>query len=265
MLALIRREWRNFLLALQFFTRIQVPSFDDFKETDLNQSAKYFPFIGVLVGGFGAVVYLLASYLVTNGVAVLLSMAATIYLTGAFHEDGLADSADGLGGGWDKARILSIMQDSRLGTFGAVALFFALFVKFQLLVSLPQGWVPYALIIAHALSRLMAVLIMCTLSYVKPDGKAKPLATSMNRADVAVASAFGVLPIMLLWCTLSEVVSGLILVLHLIVPTLLAWLWWRAKIKHWLGGYTGDCLGATQQLTELTIYLGMLVFFSVNL
>jgi len=123
MLALIRREWRNFLLALQFFTRIQVPSFDDFKETDLNQSAKYFPFIGVLVGGFGAVVYLLASCLVNNVVAVLLSMAATIYITGAFHEDGLADSADGLGGGWDKARILSIMQDSRLGTFGAVALF----------------------------------------------------------------------------------------------------------------------------------------------
>lgn len=261
MLKFISTEWRNFLLALQFFTRIHVPSFADFKETDLNQSAKYFPLIGIVVGLLAAAVYQLSTYVLPNAVAVLLSMAATIYVTGAFHEDGLADSADGLGGGWDKARILAIMQDSRLGTYGAVALFFALLAKFQLLVSLPQAWVAFALVIAHALSRLTAVLMMSTLSYVKPDGKAKPLATSMSRRDVAVACLFGLLPLILLWCYFADSLAIWTLLLHIAVPTILAWLWWRAKIKRWLGGYTGDCLGATQQITELTVYLGMLAFF----
>jgi adenosylcobinamide-GDP ribazoletransferase len=265
MLALVRKEWRNFLLALQFFTRIQVPSFADFNETDLNHSAKYFPLIGVVVGVMGAVVYLLSYHIVPNSVAILLSMAATIYITGAFHEDGLADSADGLGGGWDKARILSIMQDSRLGTFGAIALFFALFAKFHLLVSLPTDTVACSLVIANGASRLSAVYMMGTLRYVKSDGKTKPLATSMSRGDVILASILGLLPLLLLWCNMSDAVQSLILLLCLIVPTMLVWLWWRVKIKHWLGGYTGDCLGATQQLAELTIYLGMLVFFGMHL
>lgn len=265
MLGLIKTEWRNFLLALQFFTRIHVPSFADFKEADLNQSAKYFPLIGIVLGVLGAAIYLLSSYLLPENIAVLLSMAGTIYLTGAFHEDGLADSADGLGGGWDKARILTIMQDSRLGTFGAVALFFGLFAKFQLLISLPQDWVAYALVIAHAASRLMAVYMMNTLSYVKPDGKAKPLATSMHRLDIVIATVFGLLPLVIGGCYLYSSISVWLLCLYIAVPTVLLWLWWRAKIKHWLGGYTGDCLGATQQITELAVYLGMLAFFSSGL
>ena len=96
MLKFISKEWRNLLLALQFFTRIHVPSFADFKESDLNQAAKYFPFIGIVVGLLGAAVYQLSIHVLPDAVAVLLSMAATIYLTGAFHEDGLADSADDL-------------------------------------------------------------------------------------------------------------------------------------------------------------------------
>lgn len=264
MLAVIRREWRNFLLALQFFTRIQVPSFANFNDSDLNQSARYFPLVGVIVGGLGAAVYVLSCHLVSHSVAVLLSMAATVYLTGALHEDGLADSADGLGGGWDKARILSIMQDSRLGTFGAVALFFALFAKFQLLLALPSDIVAYSLVLAHAASRLAAVYMMSTLSYVKPDGKAKPLANSMRYGSVLVASVLGLLPLSLLWCYWSDMTSRMLLLLCMLAPTLCVWLWWRAKIKRWLGGYTGDCLGATQQLTELAIYLGMLVFFGLK-
>lgn len=261
MLKFISKEWRNFLLALQFFTRIHVPSFADFKETDLNQSAKYFPLIGIVVGLLGAFVYQLSINVLPDAVAVLFSMAATIYFTGAFHEDGLADSADGLGGGWDKTRILLIMQDSRLGTYGGVALFFSLLVKFQLLISLPQTYLVYGLVIAHALSRMTAVFMMSTLSYVKPDGKAKPLATSMSIIDVAVACLFGLLPFISLWCYFADSKAIWTLLLYIAMPTLLAWLWWRAKIKRWLDGYTGDCLGATQQITELTAYLGMLIFF----
>lgn len=265
MIGLLKTEWRNFLLALQFFTRIHVPSFADFKEADLNQSAKYFPLIGIVVGALGAAVYSLSGYVLPENIAVLLSMAATIYLTGAFHEDGLADSADGLGGGWDKTRILTIMQDSRLGTFGAVALFFALFAKYQLLVSLPQDWLAYALVIAHAVSRLTAVYMMNTLNYVKPDGKAKPLATSMRRFDIAIATMLGLLPFVFIWCHFSNVIASWVLCLYIAIPTALVWLWWRAKIKRWLGGYTGDCLGATQQITELAVYVGMLAFLGSGL
>ncbi len=96
------KEWRYFLLALGFFTRIPVPNFADFQESDLNHSAKYFPLIGIIVGLVGAGIFALSAQFLSQNIAVLISMASTIYLTGAFHEDGLADSADGLGCGWDK-------------------------------------------------------------------------------------------------------------------------------------------------------------------
>jgi adenosylcobinamide-GDP ribazoletransferase len=104
----------------------------------LNRSARYFPAVGLLVGGIGALVYLGAAQLWPQAVAVLLSMAATIYATGAFHEDGLSDTVDGLGGGWEKLRILEIMKDSRVGSYGVVAMVLALLGKFLLLSSLDR-------------------------------------------------------------------------------------------------------------------------------
>ncbi|MFM9835282.1 MAG: adenosylcobinamide-GDP ribazoletransferase, partial [Methylophilaceae bacterium] len=118
----MRNEWRYFLLAIGFFTRIPVPSFADFHEAELNHSGKYFTLVGIIVGLVGAIAYYIFSMVFPTSIALLISMASTIYLTGAFHEDGLADSADGLGGGWQREQILTIMQDSRIGTYGAVAL-----------------------------------------------------------------------------------------------------------------------------------------------
>jgi adenosylcobinamide-GDP ribazoletransferase len=176
----MRKEFDYFLLALGFFTRVPVPSVDNFKESDLNHSAKYFPLIGVFVGCVGAAGFLISAQFLPQSIAVLISMAMTIYLTGAFHEDGLADSADGLGGGWDKERILTIMQDSRLGTYGAAALFLMLFAKFQILNATQGLLIPVALVSAHALSRLSAIWIMHSLSYVKFSGKSKPLAVEIK-------------------------------------------------------------------------------------
>jgi adenosylcobinamide-GDP ribazoletransferase len=260
----MKKQWRYFLLALGFFTRIPVPSFVDFQESDLNHSAKYFPLIGIIVGVVGAGIFVLSAQFFPQNIAVLISMASTIYLTGAFHEDGLADSTDGLGGGWQREQILTIMQDSRLGTYGAVALLLMLFTKFQLLNSLNSFLVPFALVAGHALSRLAAVYVMATLSYTKPAGKAKPLATAIDFKDLMVATVFGLLPFLL--------VVGLLLVnnhsleisvkfmLMTLLPVLLSWLWWRQKIHKWLGGYTGDTLGAMQQITELTFYLGVVIW-----
>lgn len=260
----MRKQWQYFLLAVGFFTRITVPSFNDFQESDLNHASKYFPLIGIVVGLIGALVFYITYFFLPMAIAVLTSMAATIYATGAFHEDGLADSADGLGGGWDKEKIITIMQDSRLGTYGAVALFLMLFAKFQTLISLNYILTPIALITAHALSRLSAVWMMQSLDYVKSSGKAKPLATQINLPSLLVANLFGLLPFFAVIFALNVSGHSHLIVAQFVgftlIPVALSWFWWRHKIKRWLGGYTGDCLGATQQITELVFYLGVLAW-----
>jgi adenosylcobinamide-GDP ribazoletransferase len=157
------------------------------------------------------------------------------------------------------------MQDSRLGTYGALALFLMVFAKFQVLNALPIHSVAYILIAAHALSRLCAVYVMATLSYAKADGKAKPLATEVQFKDLVVATIFGLLPLVLLyWYLLADVTDVrdvIIFTLSWLISVGLIWFWWRNKIKRWLGGYTGDCLGAMQQMTELAFYLGVLAYF----
>lgn len=258
------REWRFLLLAVGFFTRIPVPSFSDFHEDDLNASAKYFPLVGVLVGLVGAGMYLAVARFLPGNIAILFSMLATVYVTGAFHEDGLADSADGMGGGWSREQILTIMQDSRLGTYGAAALFFILFAKYQVLNALPDYFVAFILVLGHALSRLAALYLMASLSYAKPVGKAKPLATKVSVSDLFLATAFACLPVPFFYWNFSpfifDIKDWLLLCLFCVLPMFLVWVWWRNKIRHWLNGYTGDCLGAMQQLTELAFYIGLLAW-----
>ena len=259
----MQKEWQYFLLALGFFTRIPVPDFAHFQEFDLNHSAKYFPLIGIIVGLVGAFLFYGASLFFPHTIAILISMAATIYLTGAFHEDGLADSADGIGGGWEREQILTIMQDSRLGTYGAVALFMILMAKFQTLNSFNSTMIPIALVAGHTFSRWWAVLLMKNLNYVKPAGKAKPLATKLSAHDFVIASIFGLLPLLIVCIRMMSKHSPLMQIKFLLIltmPCLIAWLWWRAKLIKNIGGYTGDTLGAIQQITELAFYLGLLAW-----
>ncbi len=257
-------QYRYFLLALGFFTRIPVPSVRHFEESELNRSVKYFPLIGVLVGLSAALLFYLAALILPHSIAVLISMAGTIYMTGAFHEDGLADSSDGLGGAWDKERILTIMQDSRLGTYGAVALFMMILSKFQTLTAMDAFLLPATLISAHALSRLSAICMMRHLPYVKCSGKAKPLATEISPIDTWVAHAFGLLPLLCILLLLIAndypVVTVWMYLMMTLLPIGLVWWWWRHKLRYWLGGYTGDTLGAIQQMTELAYYLGVLAW-----
>lgn len=256
------KEWRYFLLALGFFTRIPVPNFPDFQESDLNHATKYFPLVGIVVGCVGALSFYFSALILPQSIALLISMAATIYCTGAFHEDGLADSADGLGGGWETQQVLTIMQDSRIGTYGAVALFLMLFTKFELLSNVSLTLIPFVLIAGHSISRLSAVWIMASLSYVKFSGKAKPLATEIKGFDLMLANFFGLLPITILLGILiaSHYPTKLVLqlMLSVLLPILIAFVWWRTKLKKRLGGYTGDCLGAMQQISEIAFYFGVL-------
>lgn len=247
-----QNQGRYFCAALIFFTRIPVRP-THFNDADLNRAARYFPLVGIIVGAIGALVFLLANHLLPLTIAVLLSMGATILLTGAFHEDGLADATDGLGGGLDKQQVLTIMMDSRIGSYGAISLVLVLLTKYQALSHQVAWLMPATLIAGHALSRLCAVWVMFTQSYVKAEGKAKPLATQLSLGELLVAACFGLAPL----CFFAwHVVIALI-------PVTLVWWWFSAKIKQRIGGYTGDCLGAMQQLTEVTFYLGLLASASL--
>lgn len=253
---MLKRELEYFFGAIRFFTRLPVPGWVGHSTEALNQSARYFPAVGLLVGGIGALVFLGASWLWPQPVAVLLAMAATIYATGAFHEDGLADTIDGLGGGWEKLRILEIMKDSRVGSYGVVAMTLALLGKFTLLNALDAALIPFALLAGHAFSRLCSTLLLATMDYVREDllAKSKPLATRLSPTALLVAIAFVVPALLVLpW---QKMIFAVFLAST-------ATFWLARKFKRWLGGYTGDCLGATQQVSEIAFYLGLLGFWPV--
>ena len=255
---MIRRELEYFFGAIRFFTRLPVPGWVGHSAEALNHSARYFPAVGLLVGGIGALVYWLALLLWPQPVAVLFSMAATLYATGAFHEDGLSDTADGLGGGWEKARILEIMKDSRVGSYGVVAVVLALLGKFVLLTSLEPSLVPLALVAAHAFSRFCAMAVMAVMDYARDDDSSKVRA-AVNRLSITsllLATGFTLIPLVAL--PIFKALAG-------IAMAVVATLWLVSKFRRWLGGYTGDCLGAVQQLAEIGMYLGMIIVWPYSL
>lgn len=250
----MRNQLHIFLNAVMFFTRIPVPKWTRYNADLLHQSAMYFPLIGLLVGAFSAAVYVAAALVLPLSLAVLLSMAASILLTGGFHEDGLADTCDGFGGGWRRDDILRIMRDSRLGTFGALGLLLAISTKWASLLAMPAEKLPFILIAGHGFSRLAATSLIRYGSYAREDddSKSKPLATEMTSARWLVAVAFGLIPLMLL----TPAYTALAL-----LPLLPFTLWLYRYFRRWIDGYTGDCLGATQQLTEVLYYLSLLGIF----
>jgi len=249
----VRRELEYFFGALRFFTRLPVPAWVGHSAEALNHSARYFTLVGLIVGLIGALVFALTSFFWPKTLAVLLAMAATIYVTGAFHEDGWADMVDGFGGGWTRERTLEIMKDSRIGSYGAIALVLLLLAKFMALVELDMLLVAPALVAGHAFSRLCATSVMHFLDYARDEGKAKPLATRISVGELVVAATFGLVALLLL--PPLSVVFGVLL-----AAAATAFL--ARKFQQQLGGYTGDCLGATQQLAELAFYLGLLCRFS---
>jgi len=177
-------------------------------------------------------------------------MLASIFITGAFHEDGLSDSCDGFGGGWTRESILRIMKDSRVGAYGVIGIWLALSLKFFALYSIPEALLSLSIIAGHSVSRFFSGAFIFTHLYVQEDlqSKVKPLARKMSTKDLLISGIGGLAPLLLFWQ------AKLFL---LLIPLALAkWLLGRYYRKH-LGGYTGDCLGAAQQIFEIVFYLGI--------
>ena len=240
-------ELKRFLAALQYFTRLPVPRWVGHSQALLDDSVRYFPAVGVVVGAIGAVVLLGAATRWPAAVAVLISMIATLVATGAFHEDGLADAVDGLGGGLDRHRALEIMKDSRIGAFVAIALGMALLLKFVTLSSVPSLQAALLLLAGHAVSRLGAVFIMTKMPYAREtdDSRSKPLVQHVSGVSVVIATLTGIAALLpLRWAGVPGFLAvGLVS------------LAWGLYLRRRLGGYTGDCLGAAQQLGECAFYL----------
>lgn len=264
---------RHFLLAVQFFTRLPVTgklaAWVGYSPAMLRASAAHFPAMGWIVGGASAGVFALLCWALppldaSIWVAAIFSTAFSVMLTGAFHEDGLADTADGLGGGFTRERALDIMKDSRIGTYGAIALVLAVLAKISLLVLLAQiqlQWVLVALFAAHVSSRYTPLWLIRCLAHVgdTPQSKSKPLADSISRTGLLVGSvwwllAMGICALVLPW---QALLAG---ALAAVVAALL--MGWRLHKR--LQGYTGDGLGATQQLSEIAFYLGLCLAASVS-
>ena len=271
---------REYLLAVQFFTRIPITGrlaeWVGFSPELLRSSAGHFPGVGLVVGMVAAAVYALVNTLLPDThftllVAAVLSTVFTVLLTGGFHEDGLADVADGLGGSYDRTRALDIMKDSRVGAFGAMALVLALLAKVALLALLgsvegvPTGWdetplntwyVCAALVAGHTVSRALPLLLIAWLPHVGDTAasKSKPLADQITARSLWVAFIW-------LFMALALVLSVLD-AMNLIVAcsfAVLALLWMGRWFKRRLQGFTGDCLGAAQQVCEIAFYLGMAI------
>jgi len=254
------RQLVLFLAATQFLTRLPTPALKGFDSSWLPQAAVYFPLVGVLIGAINVAVWWLAGHRLPPTVSVGLMMAASLLLTGAMHEDGFADTCDGFGGGTTRDRVLAIMKDSRIGAYGAIGVVMMLGLKWAALVAIPAAAFPVLVIGAHMISRWCAGGLIWRLRYVRTDAQAKttPFAGRLSTRDWLLSGALGACALALV--ALVEVfASGELAVLRALasgaaaaaVTAVMAAAYFRRRI----GGYTGDCLGAVQQMTELAFLL----------
>lgn len=244
-----RQYWQQFLMAVMFLTRLPVAPLLQYDPALSPGMARFFPLVGWLVGAIAAGLLWICSQVLPVLPAVILATALAILLTGAFHEDGFADMCDAFGGGWEKEQVLTIMKDSRLGTYGTLGLVLILAGKISLLASLPLTAALGALVAGHVLSRTTATSLLLSLPYVRDTedpAKAKTPPSDF-RASELLFTLMTAAPALLL---LPANTWLAVLVSQVLVRSWAAW-YYRKR----LGGYTGDCLGGAQQLSELGVLL----------
>ena len=258
----LSREMRRIAGAFIFYSRIPLPS--SWFSAKTSHCSRYFSLVGWLVGGVSVGIWLLAQMMFSDSsgtlsevslpIAILLGMIAAVLLTGALHEDGFADTCDGFGGGWSPEERLRIMKDSRIGTYGALGLVFLLLLKFFALLQIETAILPWVWFAGNTLSRFVSISQLRILAYVQDAAKSKsgPM-TEFSGVDLIVNAVFGLLPLLFIG---NQVWVALLAV---------AIVWWFLLMyfKRKLGGVTGDCLGATQQLSEVVFYLCLASNFAI--
>ncbi|HEY1648232.1 MAG TPA: adenosylcobinamide-GDP ribazoletransferase [Terracidiphilus sp.] len=247
----IRRLWFDLLTAVQFLTRLRVPS-GPYEQDSLARAVKFFPIVGILIGSGSLLLYVLLAPHLPLTIVALLVVVYLVAITGCLHEDGLADSADGFGGGGEREKVLAIMRDSHIGVYGAAALALSLLARVLLIASLPHTQVAAYLLVAPVLSRWTTLPLSFFLpparerSEDRVDGQGARIARLTSPGSLIVGSLF------------TFVIVFALLRVRALVPALASVgvaLTTALYYKHRIGGITGDCFGATNQLAEIAVYL----------
>lgn len=247
---LSRPVWRHLAadahLALAFLTRLPLPDTGPYVPGALARAMRLFPLAGAVVGLAAGAVFMLAGLVLPPLAAALLALLTAVAVTGALHEDGLADTADGLGARGDRERRLAVMRDSRTGAFGVLALLFSLALRAAALAAAPTPWAGLgALVAAQSLSRAMPPAMMQVLPPARADG----LGAGAGHPHAGIAATA-----LVLGCGLAFLAAGLAaapaIVAALVAAAAVAWL-----ARRCFGGFTGDILGAGQQMAEIAILL----------
>jgi adenosylcobinamide-GDP ribazoletransferase len=246
------RHLRALIAAITFLTRVPSPRWVGQDPKDLARATAYFPVVGLVVGLWGGLLFIVAATGWPTWVAAAISTAGTVWITGALHEDALADAFDGFGGGWSKDQILLIMKDSRVGAYGVVGLVLVLIIKLGVLASLAPSEALRALVAAHTLGRWSSLPLIWRYDYVREIApRSKAFGASVTAPRLAGGS---MLALLVVGAALAVTPRRLLLVLlAAVVFTLLSGRYFHRRI----GGITGDCLGATNQMIEVATYLAL--------
>ncbi len=258
-ISFVRNEGAVFFAAVHLLTRFPLPRRIDYSPVRFNAAGRYYPLVGAIIGAIGALVYWVADLALDPIVAALLSTAATAFCTGAFHEDGLADTFDGIAGGHTRARALEIMKDSRIGSFGALALIIVVATKVVTLASLSGSMAVMAIVCGHIVSRTSSVITIATSRYAREDGTGSCAMTGISGISTVVATMTGAIALIAL-----AVFESVPIAVGALLGAGLGHVGIRIFFQRRIGGYTGDCLGATQQITEVGIYIGIVVAATIT-
>lgn len=259
----MKEEIRIFFTALMFYTRIPCPKHIDHSPEYISKATRYFPLIGWIVGACSFVSYWVFSWLFGLQIGVVFSLIVGALITGAFHEDGFADVFDGFGGGWTKQQILEIMKDSRIGTFGVLALICMTLLKTFSLIEIIHAlahdelFVVFLVFISyHALSRLTSIQLTFLMQYAREDefSKAKPIAKAYTYREVLGSYLWGLIP-------LFSLVYYHPFTLFALLPLIAVVFYAKWYFQKWTQGYTGDILGAVEQIAECIILLSFVAIW----
>ncbi len=247
----MKREIYILFTALNFFTRIPFPRWCKFEKEYQFEAVKYFPLAGIIVGALAGFVFYCCNFILPTSLSVVLSMIATTLFTGALHEDGFMDVCDGFGGGWSKERILAIMKDSLIGAFGVVGIVLLIFTKYNCQIEIKVSELPFVLIAAHSLSRMVAGTLVNTHQYARTENsKVKDYTHKLSTKNLIIMVVTGIVPLVLLenlWF------------FSILIPVYLSTFLLGRYFNKWIGGFTGDCIGATQQITETVFYISYII------
>lgn len=248
---------QRILVAFIFFTRLPFWRIAEVPGEYFKNVVSCWPLVGWLTAGLSVLVLYAASMLLPDSIALLLAIATRLLVTGCLHEDGLADFFDGFGGGTDKERILAIMKDSHIGSYGVIGLLFYFALYYMLLNNLPITIAGAVMLTGDPFCKGVAGMIINRLPYARnaQEAKNKTVYSRMNRKEYILCIATALIP--LIWLPESIYLGALLF-------PIVTWYLLTSFMKKKIGGYTGDCCGATFLLCELSFYLGIVIINHIS-